>query len=86
MALTLIAVGPEMPRRVGDDQIERTYRKRRANAVGIFPNEASIIRLIGAVLLEQNDEWQLQHRYMQVEAMAELFSPANEQRQLPSAA
>ncbi len=31
-------------------------------------------------------EWQLQHRYMQVEAMAELFSPANEQRQLPSAA
>jgi len=46
----------------------------------------SIIRLIGAVLLEQNDEWQLQQRYMQVEAMAELFSPPNEQRQLPSAA
>ena len=46
--------------------------------VGIFPNEASIIRLIGAVLLEQNDEWQLQHRYMPVEAMAELLTPANE--------
>src|SRR3954449_7933737 len=52
--------------------------KRRADVVGIFPCEASITRLIGAVLLEQNDEWQLQHRYMQVEAMAELTPPAAE--------
>jgi putative transposase len=52
--------------------------KRRADVVGIFPNEASILRLIGAVLLERNDEWQLQHRYMQVEAMAELTSPVVE--------
>jgi putative transposase len=35
---------------------------RRAGVVGIFPSEASIIRLIGAVLLEANDEWQMQHR------------------------
>jgi putative transposase len=49
--------------------------KRRADVVGIFPGEAAIVRLIGAVLLEANDEWQLQHRYMQVEAMAELLPP-----------
>jgi putative transposase len=57
--------------------IERLNKevKRRADVVGIFPNEGSIIRLIGAVLLEANDEWQTQHRYMQTEAMAELIQP-----------
>jgi putative transposase len=49
--------------------------KRRADVVGIFPSESSILRLIGAVLLEANDEWQLQHRYMQIEGMAELTPP-----------
>ena len=59
--------------------------KRRADVVGIFPTEASIIRLIGAVLLEANDEWQLQHRYMGIEAMAELLNPpqTNETLQIP---
>ena len=57
--------------------IERLNKevKRRADVVGIFPNEGSIIRLIGAVLLEANDEWQTQHRYIQTEAMAELTPP-----------
>lgn len=57
--------------------------KRRADVVGIFPGEASITRLIGAVLLEANDEWQLQHRYMQVEAMAELLAPEPQTPRIP---
>jgi transposase-like protein len=56
--------------------------KRRADVVGIFPNEESITRLIGAVLMEANDEWQLQHRYMQIEGMAELAAPSAEEQPL----
>jgi transposase-like protein len=54
--------------------IERLNKevKRRSDVVGIFPNEASIMRLIGAVLFEQNDEWQTQNRYMQVEAFDQI--------------
>lgn len=48
--------------------------KRRADVVGIFPSENSIIRLIGAVLFEQNDDWQSQHRYMMVEAFSQIDS------------
>jgi putative transposase len=46
--------------------------KRRTNVVGIFPNDSAIIRLVGAMMLEQNDEWALNRRYMQLEALQSL--------------
>ncbi|MCC7041485.1 MAG: transposase [Burkholderiales bacterium] len=44
--------------------------KRRAAVVGIFPNEAAIRRLAGALLLERNDEYAMQKRYMSLESLA----------------
>jgi transposase-like protein len=47
--------------------------KRRTNVVGIFPNEAAITRLIGAIIMEQSDEWAVQRgRYMTLETLAPL--------------
>lgn len=56
--------------------------KRRADVVGIFPNEASIVRLIGAVLMEANDEWALQTRYLSLEALNNLLPSGDDETDL----
>lgn len=65
--------------------------KRRSEVVGIFPNEDAIVRLIGAILLEQNDEWAVPRaRYTTLETIAPLSDRSNRQpsgyRQLTSPA
>ncbi|HLY43328.1 MAG TPA: IS256 family transposase [Terracidiphilus sp.] len=57
--------------------------KRRADVVGIFPNEAAIRRLAGALLLEQNDEYAIQKRYMSLESLAAMSE--NRPIRLPAA-
>jgi transposase-like protein len=58
--------------------------RRRTKVIGIFPNDASVIRLAGALLIEQNDEWLVCRRYLSAESMNQLDAAAEPAEQTPN--
>ena len=59
------------PQLASTNTLERLNKevKRRSRVIGIFPNDAAIVRLLGTLMAEQTDEWQVTRRYMSMDTL-----------------